>query len=103
MNNDKKVKLFLVDDDAVFSKFLEIELLRRADFAIETYPTGERCVANLSGKPDLIILDYHLANMDKSAMNGMETLDKIKSIGVNHVTSIGNCVTLSVAKAPTFV
>jgi DNA-binding NtrC family response regulator len=28
----------------------------------------------------VIILDYHLDGIDKSAMNGLETLDKIKAI-----------------------
>ncbi len=79
MKNDTKIKLFLVDDDAVFLKLLEIEFLQHADFTVETYATGELCVAHLSRCPDLIILDYHLDGMDKNAMNGIETLDKIKS------------------------
>ena len=33
----------------------------------------------LSHDPDVIILDYHLDGVDKNAMNGMQTLDKIKS------------------------
>ena len=79
MINGKKIKLFLVDDDAMYLKLLEIEFLQHADFAIETYATGELCIANLSSQPDVIILDYHLDGIDKNAMNGMETLDKIKS------------------------
>lgn len=79
MSNDNKIKLFLVDDDAVFLKLLEIEFLQHADFVIETYPTGELCVAHLSHDPDVIILDYHLDGINKSAMNGIQTLDKIKS------------------------
>jgi two-component system OmpR family response regulator len=79
MNNDNKIKLFLVDDDAVFLKTLEIELLQHADFSIETFATGELCMQNLSHNPDVIILDYHLDGIDKTAMNGVETLDKIKS------------------------
>ena len=76
--NTEKIKIFLVDDDAVFLKSLEIEFMQHADFIIETYPTGEFCMANLSHNPDVIILDYHLDGIDKTAMNGMETLDKIK-------------------------
>jgi DNA-binding NtrC family response regulator len=75
----EKIKMFLVDDDAVFLKSLEIEFLQHADFAIETYPTGELCIENLSRNPDVIILDYHLDGIDKTAMNGMQTLDKIKA------------------------
>jgi two-component system OmpR family response regulator len=78
--NKEKIKLFLVDDDAVFLKSLEIDFMESADFVIETYPTGELCVKNLSHSPDVIILDYQLDGVEKTAMNGMDTLDKIKKI-----------------------
>jgi len=74
-----KIRLFLVDDDALFLKSLEIEFLQHGDFNIETFPTGELCLANLSHEPDIIILDYQLDGIDKTAMNGMDTLDKIKA------------------------
>ena len=77
--NNEKIKLFLVDDDVVFLKSLEIDFLERADFTIETYATGELCMANLSHDPDVIILDYFLDGIDATAMNGIETLDKIKA------------------------
>ena len=77
MNTDK-VKLFLVDDDAFFLKALEIEFLLHGDFEIQTFPTGEMCVESLSLDPDMIILDYHLDGIDRTALNGMDTLDKIK-------------------------
>lgn len=79
MNNGNKIKLFLVDDDPLFVKALEIEFLKHADFAIETYGTGEGCLEHLGNHPDVIILDYHLDGIDKNAMNGLETLDKIKA------------------------
>ena len=78
-SNSNRVKLFLVDDDALFLKLLEIEFLEHADFDIETFATGELCLKNLSHGPDVIILDYHLDGIDKNAMNGIETLDKIKT------------------------
>ncbi|OGU83991.1 MAG: histidine kinase [Ignavibacteria bacterium RBG_16_35_7] len=78
--NNEKIKLFLVDDDAVFLKSLEIEFLDHADFVIQTFATGELCILNLGQSPDVIILDYHLDGIDKTAMNGMETLDKIKNV-----------------------
>jgi two-component system OmpR family response regulator len=79
VENENKIKLFLVDDDALFLKSLEIEFLEHADFTIETYATGELCMQNLSHNPDVIILDYQLDGIDKNAMNGIETLDKIKA------------------------
>ncbi len=78
MKNDRKISLFLVDDDAVFLKSLEIEFIHHTDFTVETFATGELCIANLSKNPDVIILDYHLDGIDPNAMNGIETLDKIK-------------------------
>ena len=75
----EKIKLFLVDDDAVFLKSLEIDFIGHADFIIETYATGELCMKSISHNPDVIILDYHLDGIDKNAMNGIDTLDKIKA------------------------
>jgi len=63
----------------LFLKSLEIEFLQHGDFIIETFTTGELCIKNLSHTPDVIILDYHLDGIDKSAVNGIQTLDKIKS------------------------
>ena len=78
METYEKISIFLVDDDALFLKSLEIEFLEHADFTIRTFPTGETCLQNLRLNPDIIILDYHLDGIVEGAMNGMETLDKIK-------------------------
>lgn len=72
------IKLFLVDDDALYLKSLEIEFLESADFTIETFATGELCLGNLSHNPDVVILDYQLDGVERDAMNGIQTLDKIK-------------------------
>jgi DNA-binding NtrC family response regulator len=79
MNTINKIKLFLVDDDALFLKSLEIDFLQQADFDIQTFETGELCVEALTRTPDVIILDYYLDSITKDAMNGIETLDKIKT------------------------
>jgi DNA-binding NtrC family response regulator len=78
IKNETKIKIFLVDDDALFLKSLEIEFMENGDFVMETYPTGELCIANLSNNPDVVILDYQLDGIVENAMNGLETLDKIK-------------------------
>jgi DNA-binding NtrC family response regulator len=80
MQNDNKIKLFLVDDDALFLKFLEIEFLDHADFYIQTFTSGEACITNLDANPNIIILDFHLDGINKDAMNGLDTLIKIKQI-----------------------
>jgi len=75
-----KIKIFLVDDDALFLKNLELEFLDHADFEVTTFPVGEQCIKNLTDTPDVIILDYHLDGIVKGAMTGIETMDKIKAI-----------------------
>jgi two-component system, OmpR family, response regulator len=76
----EKIKIFLVDDDSLFLKKLEIEFLQTADFSIETFATGELCLQKITQNPDVIILDFHLNGLVKNAMNGLATLDKIKNI-----------------------
>ena len=74
-----KIRIFLVDDDALFLKSLEIDFMEHADFTIETFATGELCMDYISHTPDIIVLDYFLDGVDKTAMNGIDTLDKIKA------------------------
>ena len=77
---NERIKIFLVDDDIVFLKLLEIEFSQNENFLIHTFATGEICLANINLLPNVIILDYHLDGVDKDAMNGIETLDKINAI-----------------------
>lgn len=79
MKPDNKPKIFLVDDDVVFLKSLEIEFLQHGNFEIETYISGEVCLENISHDPDIIILDYLLDGTNKNAMNGIKTLDRIRA------------------------
>ena len=77
--NEKKTLLFLVDDDALFLKSLEVEFAQNTTSVIKTFATGELCLKNLMQNPDIIILDYYLNGVDKKAINGLEALDKIKT------------------------
>ena len=83
MNNTSKIKIFLVDDDALFLKDLEIQFLDQGDFSVETYATGELCIQNLINNPDVIILDYILNGINQKAINGIDTLDEIKKVNPN--------------------
>lgn len=83
MDNEHKIIIFLVDDDPLFLKSLEIDFMAHADFNVRTFVTGELCIQNLFEKPDVIILDYHFDGIDKTVMNGIQTLDKIKAYDQN--------------------
>ncbi len=83
MKPKPKIKLFLVDDDAVFLKSLEIEFLLHGDFDIRTCSSGEICMQHISETPDIIVLDYHLDGINKQVMNGLQTLDEIKRYDKN--------------------
>lgn len=83
MMNKQKILIFLVDDDALFLKSLELEFEQNTQSDIKTYATGEQCLKNLSLNPDIIILDYHLNSIDLKAINGLETLDRIKAANPN--------------------
>lgn len=80
MKNENTMTIFLADDDAVFLKLLEIEFTSLTDYNIETFATGELCLLSLDKKPDIVVLDYHLDGIQKNAMTGIETLDKIRAV-----------------------
>jgi two-component system, OmpR family, response regulator len=78
MSDEKKILIFLVDDDALYLKSLEIEFTQNTQSLIQTFATGELCIENLDQNPDIIILDYYLNSVDINAINGLETLNRIK-------------------------
>jgi two-component system OmpR family response regulator len=80
MINEKKILLFLVDDDVLFLKSLQIEFTQNTESETQTFVTGELCLESLFQNPDVIVLDYYLNSVDKNAINGLETLDRIKAI-----------------------
>ncbi|MDE3126284.1 MAG: response regulator [Bacteroidota bacterium] len=77
MKNGKILTIFLVDDDPMFLKSLEIDFLNQNLYNIETFLNGEDCLSNLHHHPDFIILDYLLDGIHANSMNGIEVLDKI--------------------------
>ncbi|HEX8516677.1 MAG TPA: response regulator [Bacteroidia bacterium] len=80
MANSRIITVFLVDDNALYLKNLEISFMSKPYYNVETFPTGERCIAALSHNPDIIILDYHLNEVVPEAKNGLETLIEIRKV-----------------------
>jgi len=80
VQNPKKIKVFIVDDDDLFLKALVIQFRENPIYEVVTFATGELCVEDIHNTPDIVILDYHLNSIEKNAMNGLKTLGIIKKI-----------------------
>ncbi|MGP8215502.1 MAG: response regulator [Bacteroidia bacterium] len=73
METSDKIKIFLVDDDVMFTESLK-HLLSEDRAEIKSFTTGEECIKYLDEEPEIIILDYSLNN----EMNGVQVLNRIK-------------------------
>ena len=86
MKTQDKISIFLVDDNEMFTKALELSLNEyfKSEIQIESFFTGEDCLKAIRQTPetaaDIVILDYHLNTESKNAMNGIDVLKKIKEI-----------------------
>ncbi len=79
MDTGKK-SVFLVDDDNMFLTMLTDHLEALERYNVSTFTTGEACMEQLGEKPDVIVLDYYLDSAVPGALNGMEILQRIKSV-----------------------
>ena len=68
------VKIFVVEDDPAYTKFLKYVLGLNPDYEVEYYTTGKDCLANLYKNPAIITLDYSLPDMP-----GEKVLAQIRS------------------------
>ncbi|MBK7568317.1 MAG: response regulator [Bacteroidetes bacterium] len=75
----KKEVVFIVDDEPMHAQMMEDHLRTKyPTFDIYKYSTGEECNDNMDKNPSIVILDYHLDAVNKSARNGIQTLEHIK-------------------------
>jgi DNA-binding NtrC family response regulator len=72
------VKLFVVEDDPAYTKFLKYVLGLNPDFDVDYYTSGKDCLANLHKNPTIITLDYSLPDL-----RGEEVLDQIRNYDPN--------------------
>ena len=68
------VRIFVVEDDPAYSKFLKYVLGLNPDFEVEFYTSGKDCLNNLHKNPAIITLDYSLPDMP-----GEKVLSQIRS------------------------
>ncbi len=72
------VKIFVVEDDPAYTKFLKYVLELDPDFDVEFLSTGKACLNNLHKNPAIITLDYSLPDMA-----GEEVLEHIRNYDPN--------------------
>ncbi|MEM6843226.1 MAG: sigma-54 dependent transcriptional regulator [Bacteroidota bacterium] len=74
MVQEESVKIFAVEDDPTYRKFLEYTLSLNPDIENRILETGQECLDVLHLKPSIITIDYSLPDM-----SGKELLEKIKA------------------------
>lgn len=68
--------VFFVDDDKMILNLLEYTLQNKHGFEIQTFLSGEDCLANLDRKPDLVVLDFVFKGSGN--LSGLDTLREIR-------------------------
>jgi two-component system response regulator AtoC len=68
-----KSKIFVVEDDVMYSKLLSHKLSMDPEFEVSTFNDGESFLKKLHLKPDVVTLDHSLPDI-----TGLELLKKIK-------------------------
>src|SRR5258707_3764894 len=63
MYEKEPVKIFVVEDDPAYTKFLQYVLSLDPDFETEFFNTGKGLIEKLHKKPAVITLDYSLPDM----------------------------------------
>ncbi|MBS1558457.1 MAG: response regulator [Bacteroidetes bacterium] len=68
--------IFLVEDDPIYSEFIQKSLSKNADYKIHPFFSAEEALKALSDLfPDVLIVDYKLPGM-----SGIEFYEKIKPL-----------------------
>lgn len=59
----KKIKVFIVDDDNIYSTLIKHRVNSLNINNVEIFDNGDSCILNLYQKPDIIFLDFELGDM----------------------------------------
>jgi DNA-binding NtrC family response regulator len=73
MYEKDSVKIFVVEDDVIYCKFIKYVLDLNPDFEVEFFKTGQECISQLHKRPSVITLDYTLPDM-----TGAKVLEAIR-------------------------
>lgn len=95
MYEQEPVKIFIVEDDPAYTKFLQYVLSLNPDFEVSTFSTGKDCLDNLYQKPSIITLDYTLPDMPgEKVLAEIKAFDNIQVIIISAQEKIGTAVEL---------
>jgi len=72
--NYQQTKIFIVEDDNVYTKLLAYKLRLNPSFEVQTFTTGKSLIAVLDERPSVITLDHFLPDM-----TGLDLLKIIKN------------------------
>ena len=74
MTKQGRVSAFIVEDNSLYTYFLNEALKDEGHFNITTFETSEQCLQSLDQKPDIIVLDYYL----ESGATGLDAFKRIR-------------------------
>lgn len=105
MYDKDPVKIFVVEDDPAYTKFLKYVLGLNPDYEVEFYSTGKDCIDNLQKNPSVITLDYSLPDMPgEQVLTHVRNYDpNINVIIVSAQEKIGTAVELLKAGAYDYI
>jgi DNA-binding NtrC family response regulator len=96
MYEKEPVKIFVVEDDPTYTKFLQYVLSLDPDFETEFFTTGKDLIEKLHKKPAVITLDYSLPDMaGEKVLRAIREFDPdISVIVISAQEKIGTAVEL---------
>ena len=74
MTNYQQTKIFIAEDDEVYTKLLAYKLSLNPSFEVKSFTTGKALIAALEENPSVITLDHFLPDM-----TGLDLLKIIKT------------------------
>lgn len=69
-------RVFIVDDDDLYRSVLE-NILSTAGYEVCAFANGEDCLKD-TRSPDLMVVDFYLNSENPDAMNGIESIKRIR-------------------------
>lgn len=80
MENNKKITVFIVEDNVMYSKILK-KALETRNYEVQVFHTGEEMISAWEEDPDIILLDYFINPEHEIVyMNGEKILRFIRRI-----------------------